>query len=447
MIKKLFGEPKWKKIAIDQLETTSDSYNQFSKRNRILLSSYCRNKRDGSDLPNELTFVIGNEAADADSVISSLLYAFYKSKAAQNEKTYIPVVSIPREQLELRCEIVSLLQALRIDLQDVHFVDEIDWKELIQKHKTALSWILVDHNHLTNKHIYQAVESSSHFDIDSLDVKEIIDHHQDQNKYLQASYRNVAFQDSRALVGSCCTLVAEQLRSTRYIPDQATKSEAGLLSTLLLSVISLDTINFDSSAKKATSRDVAMAKWLDSYSYASTDCLYEWLAAQKSNEEHWKKFSFRNCLDYDYKEFGINEWSGHRFGISSVLISLEKVAAKCGTKDAFLNELNEFCCKNSIKFLIIMTIERDNETQAVKREVLFYEDGPTDYTKQCLNYLVIDKSNDLRLLPLPDFEYQDTDHIRVFRQCNVAASRKQLVPLLKEALNSTFDGSQSKTEA
>nr|CCA18462.1 conserved hypothetical protein [Albugo laibachii Nc14] len=435
MIKTTLGEPKWKEDVIGQVASCSHSFNQCLEHNRNLLAPLCKNSQEGLSFPNKFTFVIGNEASDADSVISSLVYAFYKSKTAYTDEAYIPVVPIPREQLELRCEIVSLLQALRINLDHLHFVDEIDWK-CVRKHHSTLSWILMDHNFLNNKHVYQAIESTSQSKEDVADVIEIIDHHKDQNKHLKALYRNVAFQGSRALVGSCCTLVAEQLSFTKYIPEQATMCEAGLLSTLLLSVVALDTINFDLSAKKATSRDVAMAEWLDTFSYASKDSLYEWLAEQKSNEEHWKRFSVQNCLDYDYKEFDINGTSGHRFGVSSVLISLAKVAEKCRAKDIFLAELKEFCCRNSIIFLVIMTVEREAKTRGVKREILFYEEGSTDYVKQCVNHLVIDKSNELSLLPLTDFQYQDTDHIRVLRQCNTTASRKQVVPLLEEALHS-----------
>jgi exopolyphosphatase len=50
--------------------------------------------------------VLGNEAADADSLISTLCYAFLKDQSNVNEGVvYIPAAGIPRVDLALRRDI------------------------------------------------------------------------------------------------------------------------------------------------------------------------------------------------------------------------------------------------------------------------------------------------------------------------------------------------------
>jgi hypothetical protein len=70
----------------------------------------------------KITICIGNEASDADSIVSSLCLAYLKqqqhaaahSAAGEEEedKAFVPVVSVPRSILKLRRETQLLLRSV-----------------------------------------------------------------------------------------------------------------------------------------------------------------------------------------------------------------------------------------------------------------------------------------------------------------------------------------------
>lgn len=75
-----------------------------------------------SDPAKKITICIGNEASDADSIVSSLCLAYLKqqqhaaahSAAGEEEedKAFVPVVSVPRSILKLRRETQLLLRSV-----------------------------------------------------------------------------------------------------------------------------------------------------------------------------------------------------------------------------------------------------------------------------------------------------------------------------------------------
>jgi exopolyphosphatase len=169
---------------------------------------------------------IGNQACDADSMISSICYAYYKALTADRTQThvqYLPIMSILRNDIRFRREVKILLDLLQITFDDLICLDECPLDELSTG---DLSFTLMDHNHLTQQ---------LHLPYSSL-VTEIVDHHADQGHYpsVQGPERLIAFnaEIGKADVGSACTLVAERL------------SDADLLdasvATLLLGVISVE---------------------------------------------------------------------------------------------------------------------------------------------------------------------------------------------------------------
>jgi inorganic pyrophosphatase/exopolyphosphatase len=64
---------------------------------------------------NGVHVFLGNEACDADSLVSSVLYAYLSSNRKRklnevNTTIIIPIIPIPKTDLVLRAEIVFLLQ-------------------------------------------------------------------------------------------------------------------------------------------------------------------------------------------------------------------------------------------------------------------------------------------------------------------------------------------------
>jgi exopolyphosphatase len=365
--------------------------------------------------------VIGNEAADADSIISALVYAHHKRRhATANGSIIVPVVPVPRDELALRCDVVSLFKELHVDERALVFVDEFPWRDAAFQAggRARLEFTLVDHNALSTKRL-GGDESVGR-------VVEILDHHMDLGKHPDAAVREIAFADGQALVASSCTLVAEKLLHTRG----GTEMDA-LHATLLLAVIALDSVNFDPRAKKVTARDVAAAEALETTAFAPKEALFHWLQAAKFSTDHWAAFTVRNCLQCDYKEFDLPPKSG-RYGVSAVLIDLERFVAKAASGEALVTQLEAFVAANRLVFLLVMTMFVDAEGSR-HRQLLFYgAGGDTSVPRTCVAFLEREGSLELAPLELPA-SHADR-RLLTFSQRNAGASRKQVVPLLQRAL-------------
>ncbi|MGK3741056.1 MAG: hypothetical protein ACI90V_007906 [Bacillariaceae sp.] len=162
--------------------------------------------------------VIGNTAGDADSVISAIALAYVKTlQQQQGQQLIVPIVSILADDLKfLRPETTYLLKDcagmdnIKDDVNDLIAIDQID--ELLPSKATVT---LVDHN-------YNQRQEQSQWT-----VTEIVDHHLDEGKHMDTSppqQRNIAFENSKALVASCATLVAEQFYNNNN-DDGTTKTK------------------------------------------------------------------------------------------------------------------------------------------------------------------------------------------------------------------------------
>lgn len=90
--------------------------------------------------------VLGNVSADLDSVFGALALAYCLSEVRYIQIrgiSILPVVNIPREDLPLRTEIVSVLKESGVHLELLRFVSEVDI--------TDKGLILYDHNQLAHE--------------------------------------------------------------------------------------------------------------------------------------------------------------------------------------------------------------------------------------------------------------------------------------------------------
>ncbi|TYZ60603.1 hypothetical protein PybrP1_004271 [[Pythium] brassicae (nom. inval.)] len=392
---------------------------------------------DAANTSTVVHVVIGNEAADADSIISALVYAHHKRlRAKENGTVVIPVVPVPRDELALRCDVVSLFRELHVDVSALTFVDEFPWRHAAFQDggRARLEFTLLDHNALSTKRMGGHAVGR---------VVEILDHHMDLGKHADAAVREIAFADGQALVASTCTLVAEKVLQSR--PTEVGADDDGgrhaLHATLLLAVIALDSINFDPSAKKVTARDVAAANELEKAACAPKEALFDWLQAAKFSPEHWAAFTVRNCLQCDYKEFelpptgGSSSSNSGRYGVSAVLIDLERLVTKAESGAAFVAELEAFASANRLAFLVVMTMFVDAEGSR-HRQLLFYgAGGDSSAPRTCVAFL--EREGSLGLAPLELPASHADRRVQAFSQRNAGASRKQVVPLLQQALEGT----------
>lgn len=410
----------WREDSHEAISSGVRALNAFLSQARSELQSAV----DDADSPSVVRVVIGNEAADADSIVSALVYAHHKrnASAAAAAAVVIPVLPIPRDELALRCDVVSLFHELRVDVSALMFVDEFPWHHAAFRSggSAQLELTLLDHNARSTKRIGEVGQ-----------VVEILDHHMDLGKHADAAVREIAFADGQALVASNCTLVAEKiLASARTAADDARHA---LHATLLLAVIALDSINFNPSAKKVTPRDVAAAGELEKAAFAPKEALFAWLQAEKFDPAHWGAFTVRNCLQCDYKEFELpGSTDGQQFGVSAILIELKQFVTKADSGAALVSQLEAFVQESHLAFLLVMTLFVDADGSR-RRQLLFYGGGGDQgATRKCIAFLEQEGSLELEQLALPTTHADP--HLTAFSQRNAGASRKQVVPLLQLAL-------------
>lgn len=267
--------------------TANSSIKSFLRRASLSLSQLSSNS-------NNICMVLGNEAADADSIVSSLCLAYMSQRKEdelakqQIEKsgqipisyTYVPLICTSRRLLNLRRETEILLNMVDLNLNDLICLDDVDIANLSVEEKLK-GLILVDHNKLSTRIVndLQGGEKEA-----EMLVSRIVDHHLDNKQYLHlpvnSDERNIAFDEDtgKATAGSTCTLVAEELLMERMNNnnnnnvkkskeegasyDMIDKSTVAHLCTMMMGVICIDTQNLDTRGA-GTSRDAAMLESID----------------------------------------------------------------------------------------------------------------------------------------------------------------------------------------
>ncbi len=331
--------------------------------------------------------VLGNEAADLDSMASAVAFArLLAGVAGPGERPAIPVISIPREDYALRTEAVWLFREAGLEATRLVFLDDIDLDRLHEGGRLGL--VLVDHNRLP-----KAREAWGPA------VEEILDHHQDEGQHTQAR-RNVA------PVGSTATLVAE-----RFL-QQAPELLEGALATLLLGTILLDTVDLDPAAKRVTPRDEQAAAGLLPISAADRKSLFDRLQTEKFNVS---SLSTRDILRKDYKEYTMG---AVRCGISSALLSLGDWVGKDRDLEA---SFGQYARSRGLHMLLAMCAYTQPE---VRRELAVYcpDAALRDGVAAFLN------RSGLGLSPLA--AQAGSGALALYAQADAGGSRKKLQPLL-----------------
>ena len=272
----------------------------MAKPLKTFLQGLSKYKRTTIELDH--TLIIGNEAADADSIISALTYAYLRQwqinlgTCTSLHAPIVPVVAVNRDQMYLRRDVALLLNEADIDLQDLISMDEYV--------STPNDVILMDHNMVSN-------DLSMRLGMKNIDeqepvvlIKEILDHHKDEAKYLDstgAAGREIAFnmETGMAEVASTCTLVAE-----RYLDSGSIDALSEDIAILLVAVIAVDSINMDPKAGKGTARDLAALTALSSrYPSIDRDRLFHLMCNAKLDPLFWESLTAKDAIRLDFKEF------------------------------------------------------------------------------------------------------------------------------------------------
>ncbi len=348
------------------------------------LSEYLAAVRTGFSPEQKTTIVIGNEAADLDSMASSVAYAYYLSLKGENA---LPVMNIPRNDFALRTEAVYLFGEASISSDKLLFLEDVNLKELSDKGNLEL--VLVDHNVPgTGLAAYEE------------NLKEILDHHADEKKYSS----DVA-TDIRP-VGSAATLVTERfmLHSKDGIDSDAGK--------LLLGTILLDTVNLDADAGRVTGDDEIAARALIALTGLEQKALFDKLQFEKFNVSSLGSY---DLLRKDYKEWQLGDV---KCGIGSVLMP----ALDWIKKDSdLLNVFQKYTEDRNLDVLLVMNAFTDPDFTR-NLGVYIPDAGLRGKTIKFL------ESSDLGL-EIMDSGFSDWG-IAFYHQGNLGISRKKLQPLL-----------------
>ncbi|OJD32954.1 dhh phosphoesterase [Diplodia corticola] len=398
-----------------------------------------------------VTFVIGNESADLDSLTCSLLFAYVRSqRPPPNAFTplYIPVVNIPAADIQIRPEFLDLLP--HANLQPQHLITLDDLPPLDSIGKTLLpentKWILVDHNALQG--ILGQVYAGR--------VGGVIDHHEDEHKVPESTG-----DEPRVIskAGSCSSLVTEFLRPTwdalssaavssgaaHGQADEAANDAAQVrlwdaqAAQLALASILIDTTNL-TSKDKTTEHDVAASGYLGARVMLcdrtnpgfNRDKFYDEINRAKQDIG---RLALNDILRKDYKQW--NE-GGVKLGISSVVKPLDFLQDKAKQEKhgslSFCDAIGEFAKQRELEMYAIMTAY-PNDNGEFCRQLLLW--GLSDRAAAQARSFAESAAKELELQELEgDFHVSghDPGWKKVWRQQNIAASRKQVAPLLREKM-------------
>lgn len=343
-------------------------------------------------------FVMGNESADLDSIISSISYAYLLCQEDTSNQTelYIPLMNILREEIALRKDILYLFQLFGIFVDDILFLDDnIPLNRLFEQKRLRLN--LVDHNVLrpSQEHLSGAVER-------------VVDHHVDENQHypLTANENKLI-----AVVGSNATLIAEKIFSSQR------KAMSPEIAALLLAPILIDTSNLKST-EKTTYRDIDAAKELQNLASTLPQDFYQKLLAAKNDISG---LTPTMLLSKDFKEY----LDGNiLYGISSL-----PPAVQWNLEDLELvgKNIQKYAYERNLTYLILLMSSNDPHT---KRKILVYSPS-LDLLRAFDSYVRTDEM--LKNILIPS-SFSETFQVCFYRT-EKAIARKQLQPLFHFSKN------------
>lgn len=348
------------------------------------LSSARANKNDAK------LVVLGNEAADLDSMVSSIAYGYLLSMQ-RSDIVVLPVMPIPRADFRLRPEAVYVFNEAAIPLDDVVFFDEVDFDKLMIDGSALM---LVDHNKLG-----PVLEKYN------ANVCGVLDHHNDEGMYEDAELRIIQ------TIGSTTSLVGMEFK-------KAGVAIAEDVAILLGGTILLDTVNLDEKAGRVTDADNAIAAEILPLCPLSREEFFDTIQREKYN---MAGLSSNDLLRKDYKEF---HFDTARCGIAAAPLPISQWQEM--DKDLFSRFAGCAAARNLDVLLSMNTYTNPD----FRRDLVVYCTTKDGHDK-LLSYLG-ENSLDLTALEYDGKQQGDDGWISFHGQGNLEISRKKLQPLLAE---------------
>ncbi|XP_078101035.1 exopolyphosphatase PRUNE1 [Sander vitreus] len=354
--------------------------------------------------------VLGNEACDLDSMACSLAYAYFLSKRGESGMLAVPVLNIRQCELVLRSDSVFVLRQLSLSPDLLLFRDQLDLRALQRAGRLALT--LVDHN----------VLPSSDSELEGA-VVEVIDHHRLEREPSPSCPVTVE------TVGSCATLITERI--LQKAPEVLDLQFA----QLLYAAVVLDCVNMAPSAGKVTPKDEQLVAALESR-----------FPALPQRGDLFQKLQDAKFDVSDVESEGHEKLTGSLKKQWAALCSLRSaevcvcvciylcVCVCVCVCQVFLQraaleaELSDFCLKFGYDLLLLMTISFTESSEPIRELGVFSHSGAC--RRQVSVYLEQARDPALNLCPISSLH----PHITAYQQGNSVASRKKLLPLVKDFL-------------
>jgi exopolyphosphatase len=386
---------------------------------------------------HQASFVIGNESADLDSITCAIVYGYLQSSTAaarKADKYIIPITNIKTKDLRLRPELTTLLKHANLKPSDLITLDDLG---NLQDHLPSSStyWTLVDHNVLQGT-------LGQHY---SSCATAVIDHHEDEGKVFASATPRI-IQKS----GSCNSLIVNHLReSWDSISSAASTSGAAhgqgdgalddaaytanwdaQLAKLALGSILIDTYNLQDE-NKTTDDDRKAVRYLEAKINISPrigksydrDAFFQEISDAKSDLDD---LSVREILEKDYKQWDEGELT---LGISACVRSIDYLLAK---ESDILPILLEFARQRQLDLFAVTTSHKDKDLFERQLLLLGVDEGKAvDVAEK----FVRDNAEELQLNDSnTHVDSKKAMWLKVWEQKNLAASRKQVAPLLRKAM-------------
>lgn len=364
-------------------------------------------------------FVTGNQLADMDSVVSAISYAFFYHQKYPSKTPFFPLINISKEDLRLRKDIELALSSHDIHGEHLWFLEDL---ETISGHTADLiELVLVDHCNLQGELLTKLYAEKK------LVVTGIIDHHADEEVFQDANPRIIHSN------GSCSSMVFN------YWTLEGVETPKDLVE-LLLAPLLIDTSNM--THKVETEDEKAFSKYKEILQGVSTlsaipsfEGFYTTLKKAKKDLDGFSAF---DLLRKDYKQFHFPSVKGDAtVGFSSLGKLLAWILKKYSTAE-FVGALEDISKAFHLDVLVMTTSYTKKENDEYTREFgLFRKDlrfddipqyaGPLD-----LNDNVYGGQKTVDAIK----QVQERASFNAYNQANVQASRKQVVPIVKDIIES-----------
>lgn len=372
---------------------------------------------------SRLSIVCGNESADFDSVSSALSYAYFdylyqvQTTQLSNITPLLPVINIPRDDLKLRKDITFMLEkeySINEDLLYFH-EDLIKWKT--QHNGLQIDAVLVDHNELVN-------ESKKLID----NVVGIIDHHEDMGLYTDAKPRIIQ------VTGSCTSLIFNYWNA--QIEDKSAMKD---MIKFMYGAVLLDTANFKHKVEDPDREAVKNYQTLEngptinllSQDKNETFSQEQFFKTLKKAKKDIKGLSVRDIMKKDYKQFEFNVGSSGKsitVGIGSMVKSLKWLYKEYSGVETFREECEKYRKEFNLDVVVVMSSSKDKDTGSFTREMALVS---SPENQALVTKMIAAMTPILQLEP---HKHTPTATCWEYKQLNVEASRKQVVPCIKRVL-------------